>query len=41
MLEQLALAPLGRRTLAGRRAIICGMTTFSSAENSGSSWWNW
>ena len=22
-------------------AIICGMTTFSSAENSGSSWWNW
>ena len=38
--EQLAGPLLGRRA-AARRGSSAACTTFSSAENSGSSWWNW
>ena len=30
-----------RAAARGTPAIICGSMTFSSAENSGSRWWNW
>ena len=50
--EERARAVLGRvgleerlihrpHELSGARRIVSGMATFSSAENSGSRWWNW